>query len=202
MAKAAPRRRPILWLVGAVFVVVILVVVALLTSPGATPSTTTKSTSTSSTGTATTTTTCGGQSSSAVVTTIVGGGGSLGHGGSLRTTTVGTTGNVSEGVPCADGQLGTVLTYQYGQPIVIQVTVPDSLTPISIQTVLDGTAQNTNPWNVTSTGHTYLLEFGGAGKSPLTGGGVTHDLYSIVTFSDNSTASSNVVYFTVYGAPI
>jgi len=190
MAKAAPSRRPIFWLVGSVVVVVILVVVALVASPGSLSSTTTSTHTTTSTGTSTTsTTTCEGSSSSATISIISG------------RTVVGTTGKVAEGVQCADGHLGNILSYQYGQQINIQVTVPDSLTPVAIQTVLDGTPQNTNPWDVNSTGHTYVLMFGGAGQSSLTVAGLTHDIYSIVTFSDNSTATSNVVFFTVYGAP-
>ena len=178
------NRRPYLWLVGAFVVIVILIGVSVATSPGTGTSTSSHSTTTTQT---TATTTCESASSSATITIISG------------RTVVGTTGEVSEGVQCADGQLGTTLTYTYGQPINIDVTVPNSLTPVAIQTVLDGNPQNTNPWNVTSTGRTYVLGFGAAGESSLTLTGLTHDIYSIVTFSDGSTASSNVVYFTVYG---
>ena len=56
------------------------------------------------------------------------------------------------------------------------------------------------PWDVKSTGHTYVLDYGPAGESTLTVSG-THNVYAIVTFSDNSTATSNVVYFTVSAPP-
>ena len=109
-------------------------------------------------------------------------------------------GRVAAGVTCPDGHLGTILRYKYGDPIRIMVTVPDYLTPTAIQTVVDGNPNNSPgtpaPWDVKSTGRTYVLDYGPAGESPLTVSG-THNVYAIVTFSDNSMATSNVVYFIV-----
>src|SRR5712692_7267963 len=108
--------------------------------------------------------------------------------------------SVAAGVTCPDGHLGTILRYKYGDPIRIMVTVPDYLTPTAIQTVVDGNPNNIPgtpaPWDVKSTGRTYVLDYGPAGESPLTVSG-THNVYAIVTFSDNSMATSNVVYFIV-----
>ena len=193
MAKPAAGRRPVLWLVGSVVVVVILVVVALISSPGTGPSTTIQTDTSTTSVTTSVATTCEGTSTSQTLSVISG------------RTVVGTTGEVAAGVPCADGHLGTTLTYAYGQQINIEVTVPNSLTPTGIQTLYDGNPNNSpgtpNPWNVTSTGHTYTLSYGAAGESTLTFPGVVHDVFAIVTFSDGSTATSNVVFFTVYSAP-
>ena len=92
------------------------------------------------------------------------------------------------------------MLYNYGQDITIAVSVPSSLTPVAIGTTLDGNPQNTNPWNVTASGHTYYEDFGGAGQSVLVTNG-PHNIYATVTFADNSTATSNVVFFTVTGSP-
>ena len=188
MAKPTTGRRTVVWIsVGVVALIVIAGVVVLASlGGGGTSSTSTQTTSTTST--VTTTATCAGSSTSATITIISG------------PVVVGTTGKVAAGVPCADGHLGTILRYNYGEDIKITVTVPDSLTPIAIQTMFDGNPANSpatpNPWDVNSSGHTYVLDYGPAGESGLTASG-THDVYAIVTFSDNSTATSNVVYFTV-----
>jgi len=187
-----PARRTGLYAAIVIALVLIVAVVAgvSLSSKGTTTtSATSPTTSTTSTITSSTSVTCTGTSTSQTITIISG------------RTVVGTTGEVSEEAQCPGGQTGTVVTYDYGQNINIAVTVPNNLTPVAIQTVLDGTPQNTNPWNVTSTGRTYVLGFGAAGESALTTTGLTHDVYSIVTFADNSTASSNVVYFSIIGGP-
>jgi len=193
MAKPAPGRRTAVWVSVAV-VCVIIIAVVLFISVGGGGSTTTSSQPTSSTNSTTTTTqTCAGSSTSQTIHIISG------------PVVVGTTGKVAAGVTCADGHLGTILYYNYGQPINVQVTVLNSLTPTGIQTVVDGNPQNANPWNVTSTGRTYVLGFGNAGQTVLTAcpnpQPCQHDLYAIVTFSDNSTATSNAVYITVTGSP-
>jgi hypothetical protein len=188
MAKTAPGRRPIVW-ISVVVLFVVLIAVVLVVSLGAGGTSTASSQPTSSTNSTTTTTaSCAGSSTSQTITIVSG------------PVVVGTTGKVAAGLTCADGHLGTILRYIYGQPIRITVTVPNSLTPTAIQTLYDGNPQNSpgtpNAWDVNSTGHTYLLDYGSAGESLLTDNGV-HDVYAIVTFSDNSTATSNVVYFTV-----
>jgi hypothetical protein len=132
----------------------------------------------------TSTVTCTGSSTSQRITIISG------------PVLVGTTGKVAAGVICADGHLGTILSYISGQQIRILVMVPDTLNPTAVQTVLDGNPQNTNPWDVTSTGRAYFLDFGNAAEGPLTVNGV-HNVYAVVTFSDNTMARSNVVYFSV-----
>lgn len=179
---AAPRRRTTVWISVAVVFVIVIAAVVLLVSLGA------RGSSNTSTSATTTTETCAGSSTSQTITIISG------------PVVVGTTGKVAAGVTCPDGHLGTILHYKYGDPIRIMVTVPDSLTPIAIQTVVDGNPNNSpgtpTPWDVKSTGHTYVLDFGPAGESTITVSG-THDVYAIVTFSDNSTATSNVVYFIV-----
>jgi hypothetical protein len=185
MAQPRTGRRTIVWIsVGVVLLIVIVAVVLVASLGGRASSTTTNSTAS----TVTTTATCEGSSTSATITIISG------------PVVVGATGKVAAGVVCADGHLGTILHLAYGQPIKITVTVPDSLTPTAIQTVYDGNPANSpgtpNPWDVSSTGHSYTLDYGPAGESQLTVSG-THDVYAIVTFSDNSTATSNVVYFTV-----
>jgi hypothetical protein len=189
MARTTPGRRPIVWIsVAAASVAVIAVVLVVSIGGSGTsihssqPITSTNSTATSSTAT------CAGSSTSQTVTAISG------------PVLVGDTGKVAAGVTCADGHLGTILYYNYGQPISVAVTVPDSLVPTAIQTVFDGNPQNSNQWNVNSTGHTYVLGYGAAGESPLTVAGL-HDVYAIVTFSDKSKATSNLVYFTVYVPP-
>jgi hypothetical protein len=143
---------------------------------------------TSSVSATTTTATCAGYSTSQTITIISG------------PVVVGTTGKVAAGVTCPDGHLGTILRYKFGEPIRIMVTVPDSLTPTAIRTVVDGNPNNSpgtpTPWDVKSTGHAYVLDYGPAGESTLTVSG-THNVYAIVTFSDNTTATSNVVYFIV-----
>lgn len=155
--KKPPARRTGLWAGVAVVVVIILVVVvaaAVLSSKGGGTSTTsTSSTSTAAVTSTTTSVTCTGSSTSQTITMISG------------PVLVGASGDVSIGVTCANGQLGTLLSYAYGQPINIAVTVPSSLTPTSIGTVFDGNPQNTNPWNVTSTGRTYVLGYGAAGRA-------------------------------------
>lgn len=176
-------------------VVVLVLIVAVVAAVSLSSKSTTTTTTTSPTGSTSTSigtsvvSTCSGSSTSATITIISG------------RTIVGTTGDVTEEAQCPGGQTGTIVTYSYGQDINIAVTVPNSLTPTSIQTVLDGTPQNTNPWNVTSTGYTYVLGFGAAGESALTTTGLTHDIYSIVTFSNNTNATSNVVYFSIVGGP-
>lgn len=191
MTAPAPKPRSRLGLYAAVVVVLVLIIAVVSAVSLSSKSTTTSTTSPSSTTVSATTvnSTCSGTSSSGTLTIISG------------RTVVGTTGEVSEEAQCPAGQSGTIVTYSYGQVINIDVTVPNDLTPVAIQTVLDGNPQNTNPWNVTSTGHTYVLGFGPAGESPLTTTGLTHDIYSIVTFADNSTATSNVVYFSIVGGP-
>ena len=185
MASPAPRKRTVVWIsVGVVFLTVIAAVV-LLVSLAAGGTTTGP---TSSVSTTTTSTTCAGSSTSQTITIISG------------PLVVGTSGKVAAGVTCPDGHLGTILHYKYGDPIRIIVSVPDSLIPIAIQTLYDGNPNNSGgtptPWDVKSTGHTYVLDYGPAGESTLTVSG-THNVYAIVTFSDNSTATSNVVHFTV-----
>ena len=194
MAKAAPGRRPIIWIaVGVVVIIVIAAVLAVSLGGGGTTTTSSTTRSSTTSSTTTTTQTCAGSSTSQTITIISG------------PVVVGTTGKVATGVTCPDGHLGTILAYTYGQPVSIQVSVLNSLTPVKIQTVFDGNPQNANPWDVNSTGHTYLLGFGAAGKSVLTAcpspQPCEHDLYAIVTFSDNTNATSNVVFFTVSGSP-
>jgi hypothetical protein len=185
MANQAPRKRTVVWIsVGVVFLIVIAAVVLLVSlAPGGT--TTGPSSSVSST---TTTATCAGGSTSQTITIISG------------PVVVGTTGKVAAGVTCPDGHLGTIVRYKFGDPIRIMVTVQDNLTPTAIQTVVDGNPNNSpgtpTPWDVKSTGRTYVLDYGPAGESPITVSG-THNVYAIVTFSDNSTATSNVVYYIV-----
>lgn len=173
-----------------VLIVAVIAGVSLSSKSTTTATSVTTSPTTSTSATSATVSTCSGTSTSSQTITIISG-----------RTVVGTTGEVSEEAQCPGGQTGTVVTYAYGQVINIDVTVPNSLIPVAIQTVLDGTPQNTNPWNVTSTGRTYVLGFGPAGESALTTPGLTHDIYSIVTFADNSTATSNVVYFSITGGP-
>jgi hypothetical protein len=185
MANPAPRRRTVVWVsVGVVFLIVIAAIV-ILVSLGVGGTTTGSTSSVSST---TTTTSCSGVSTSQTITIISG------------PLVVGTTGKVAAGVTCPDGHLGTILHYKFGDPIRIMVTVPDDLTPTAIKTVVDGNPNNSpgtpTPWDVKSTGHTYVLDYGPAGKSPITVSG-PHNVFAIVTFSDDSTATSNVVYFSV-----
>jgi len=185
MANPAPRKRTVVWIsVGVVFLMVIAAVI-LLVSLGAGGTATGPTSSVSAT---TTTATCAGSSTSQTITIISG------------PVVVGTSGKVAAGVTCPDGHLGTILRYKYGDPIRIMVTVPDYLTPTALQTVVDGNPNNSpgtpTPWDVKSTGRTYVLDYGPAGESPITVSG-THNVYAIVTFSDNSTATSNVVYFIV-----
>lgn len=191
--KPPARRTGLLIGVGVVIVLILgaVVVGVDLSSGGHTTSTSTSSAgSVTSVTSSTTTVTCTGSSTSQTITIISG------------PVVVGTTGDVSAGVKCANGQLGTILNYNYGQPINIAVTVTNTaLTPTAISTVLDGNPQGTNPWNVTSTGYTYVLGFGGAGESALTACAAqscTHDIYATITFSNNTNATSNVVYFSVY----
>ena len=192
MAKPAPGRRPIIWISAAIVVVIVIAAVLVVSLSGGT-TTTTSPTSPTSVTTTTTTQTCAGSSTSQTIHIISG------------PVLVGTTGDVAAGVTCADGHLGTLLSYAYGQPINIQVTVLNSLTPISIDTVVDGNPQNANPWNVTSTGRTYVLGYGNAGQTILTEcpnpQPCQHDVYAIVTFADKTNATSNVVYMTVTGSP-
>ncbi len=188
MAKPATGRRTIVWISVGVVLLIVIAAVVLLVSLGVGGNSTTSTHSTSTTSTVTTTATCAGMSTSTTITIISG------------PVVVGTTGKVAAGVPCADGHLGTGVQYKFGDPIKITVTVPNSLTPIAIQTMFDGNPANSpgtpNPWDVNSSGHTYVLDYGPAGESLLTVPGL-HDVYAIVTFSDNSTATSNVVYITV-----
>jgi len=186
-----PARRTGLWIgVGVVLILIIGAVVVGVDLSSGGHTTTTSTSSVSSVTSTTTSVTCTGSSTSQTITIISG------------PVVVGTTGDVSAGVKCAGGQLGTILSYTYGQPINIAVTVTDTaLTPTALSTVLDGNPQGTNPWNVTSTGYTYVLGFGGAGESALTACAAqscTHDIYATVTFSNNTNATSNVVYFSVY----
>jgi hypothetical protein len=184
MSITLQGRRRVVWIsVGVVSLIVTAAVVLLVSlAVGGTTG------PTSSVSATTTTATCAGYSTSQTITIISG------------PVVVGTTGKVAAGVTCPDGHLGTILRSKYGDPIRIMVTVQDSLTPTAIQTVVDGNPNNSpgtpTPWDVKSTGHTYVLDYGPAGESKLTDVG-THDVYAIVTFSDNSTATSNVVYFTV-----
>jgi hypothetical protein len=186
MSGTAPGRRTVVWISVAVVFIMIIAVVLVASGTGGLSGTSSRPTS--STGSTTTVSTCAGSSTSQTITIISG------------PVVVGASGKVAVGVTCPDGHLGTILRYNYGDPIRIMVTVPDSLTPIAIQTVYDGNPNNSpgtpTPWDVKSTGHTYILDYGPAGESTLTVGG-THNVYAIVTFSDNSTATSNVVYFTV-----
>jgi hypothetical protein len=192
MAKPSQGRRPIVWISVAVIVVVVAAALLVVGLGGGTTTSSTTSTSSGVT-TSTTTQTCAGSSSSQTITIITG------------PVVVGTTGDVAAGVTCADGHLGNMLYYQYGQDVSVRVSVPDSLTPTMIDTVFDGNPQNANPWDVNSTGHTYVLGFGGAGQTVLTAcpnpQPCLHDFYAIVTFADGSTATSNVVYITVTGSP-
>jgi hypothetical protein len=184
MSITLQGRRRVVWIsVGVVSLIVTAAVVLLVSlAVGGTTG------PTSSVSATTTAATCAGYSTSQTITIISG------------PVVVGTTGKVAAGVTCPDGHLGTILRSKYGDPIRIMVTVQDSLTPTAIQTVVDGNPNNSpgtpTPWDVKSTGHTYVLDYGPAGESKLTDVG-THDVYAIVTFSDNSTATSNVVYFTV-----
>ncbi len=193
MAKPAPGRRPIIWIAVVVVFVIVVAAVLVVSLGGSTTTTSTHTTSATSTTTTTTTQTCAGSSSSQTITIVSG------------PVLVGTTGDVAAGVTCADGHLGNTLYYTYGQPINVQVTVPNSLTPTMIKTVFDGNPQDANPWNVTSTGRTYVLGFGNAGETVLTAcpnpQPCQHDVYAIITFSDGTTATSNVVYMTVVGSP-
>jgi hypothetical protein len=185
--KAPARWTPLYISIGVAIVVVVAVVAGFtLASGGSSTTTTTRSTSTGET--TTTTSSCAGTSSSQTITIITG------------PVLVGQTGKVAALAQCAGGGTGTRAIYSYGQQINIAVTVPNNLTPTAIGTTFDGNPQNTNPWNVTSTGHTYILGFGPAGKTVLLTDGL-HDVYATVTFSDNSTATSNVVFFEVVGAP-
>jgi hypothetical protein len=185
MANPTPRKRTAVWISIVVVLLLVVAAVVLLVGLAQGGTTTGPSSSVSST---TTTATCAGTSSSQTITIISG------------PVVVGTTGKVAAGVTCPDGHLGTILHYKYGDTIRIAVTVPDSLTPTAMQTLYDGNPNNSpgtpTPWDVKSTGHTYVLDYGPAGESTLTDVG-THNVYAIVTFSDNSTATSNVVYFTV-----
>jgi hypothetical protein len=185
MANPAPRKRTAVWISVAVVLLIVVAAVVLLFSLAQGGTTTGPSSSVSAT---TTTATCAGSSTSQTITIISG------------PVVVGTTGKVAAGVACPDGHLGTILHYKYGDPINIMVVVPEDLTPTAIQTMYDGNPNNSGgtptPWDVKSTGHTYVLGYGPAGESTLTVSG-THNVYAIVTFADNSTATSNVVYFTV-----
>lgn len=184
--RAPPRRTP---LYAAIVIVVIIVVATVgfaLSTGGST--TTTSSTKTSTSQVTTSTSSCTGSSTSQTITIVTG------------PVLVGQTGKVDAEAQCPGGGTGTHVIYSYGQQINIAVTVPSDLTPIAIGTTLDGNPQNTNPWNVTASGHTYYESFGGAGQSVLVTNG-PHDIFATVTFSDNSTATSNVVFFTVTGSP-
>lgn len=174
MAKPPGRRKGV-WIavaVGLVLIVAVLLGVGELASQGGHTTTTTTTTASTQSTTATCTTSSGQIPFSRLV--------------------------VVASAPCSDGSPGTVLVYSLGQPINIAVTVADSTTPVAIQTVLDGIKQNTNPWNVTETGHTYVLGYGGAGESGLVDVG-THTVYAVVTFADKTNATSDAVTFTVKG---
>lgn len=178
---ASPQRRPIVWVsVVAVLIIVVAFLFVISLGSGGTSTTPMSSTSTRST----TTEWCAGVSTSQTVMTISG------------PVLVGATGKVTAGVTCPDGHLGTILSYSFGQPITIYVSVTSSFTPSTIQIVYDGSPRNLLPWDVGATGRTYVLDYGGAGESPLTLGG-THNLFAEVTFSDKTNATSNLVTFTV-----
>ena len=181
-----PRGRPIVWIsvtVASVIVFAIIIVLSLSISDGQSTSKV-SSASGRSTTTTTTTASCAGSSTAQTVSLASG------------PVVLGATGKAALGVTCPDGHLGTILYYDYTQPIKMTVTVPDSLTPTAIQTVLDGNPKPVNQWDVNSTERIYVLDYGGAGESPEVLDG-THTVYAIVTFSDNSSVTSNLVTFTV-----
>jgi hypothetical protein len=90
------------------------------------------------------------------------------------------------------GGCGPDVTLTPGQTMELAVTVPSTSQPVSVQAVINGSPAGVHPWNVTQTGYTYTIDFGGAADDPS-----TNSLYAIVTYADGTTSTTNTVTLTI-----
>ncbi len=78
------------------------------------------------------------------------------------------------------------MTYFVGDTVRLEVSVPSTYDPVSVQVFVNGTGAIIHPWTPSTQGYTYTVDFGTAA-----GAGGPWTVYALVTFSDNSTTQSN-----------
>jgi hypothetical protein len=101
--------------------------------------------------------------------------------------------NVVANAILPDGTYTTVATYSMGQDVRVSTIVPSNTYPVSVQAVINGTPASVHPWYVSQTGYNYIIDFGTAASQVIG----SYDVYTIVTFADGSTATSNHVSITI-----
>jgi len=101
--------------------------------------------------------------------------------------------NVVANAILPDGTYTTNATYNMGQDVRVSTVVPSNTYPVSVQAVINGTPASVHPWSVAETGYNYIIDFGTAASQVIG----SYDVYTIVTFADGSTATSNHVSITI-----
>jgi len=93
-------------------------------------------------------------------------------------------------------------TIQVGQNMSVSVQVPQTSSPVSVQDFVKAPGSSTytpgavHPWSVSQTGYNYIIQFGPAPNMPG-----LYDIYTVVTFADGSTSTSNHIGLTVVSIP-
>jgi hypothetical protein len=89
-------------------------------------------------------------------------------------------------------------TIQVGQNMSVSVQVPQTSSPVSVQDFVKNPGSSTyipgavHPWSVSQTGYNYIIQFGPAPDMPG-----LYDIYTVVTFADGSTSTSNHIALTI-----
>jgi len=91
-----------------------------------------------------------------------------------------------------NGQLETNATYKVGDNFDLSITEQSPANPIAVHEVFNGTVYLDHAWNVTTTGHTYILK--DTAHANDTG---TYPDYVVVAFDNNNIAISNTVTITI-----
>jgi hypothetical protein len=92
----------------------------------------------------------------------------------------------------SNGGYVTSITFGVDEEMRLSTQVPVTTTPVSIQAFTNGGAGKIHPWKINETGWNYVLDFGPAPNLPG-----TYNTYTVVTFADGTTSTSNTVTATI-----
>lgn len=91
-----------------------------------------------------------------------------------------------------NGSLVTSAAYKVGDPFDLSITEQSAANPVAVREAFNGTVYPDHPWNVTATGHTYVLD-DTAHANDLG----SHSDYVVVTFDNGQQTLSNTVTVTI-----
>jgi len=91
-----------------------------------------------------------------------------------------------------NGNLVPTATYKVGDSFNLSITEQSPATPIAVHEVFNGTVFLDHAWNVTKTGHTYVL----TDTAHANDVGTSPD-YVVVAFDNNNIAISNTITITI-----